>query len=104
MEYKHQPGLVDGINLKSSLEEIYSLPIILSKLVNRLSLPVLCGCGDQCAELANHIPQLNTILATPTGAPKVKLYTDEEGYLKGDGLCCYLKVGVAHILAAWLIT
>jgi len=45
VEYKHQPGLVDGINLKSSLEEIYSLPIILSKLLNRLSLPVLCGCG-----------------------------------------------------------
>ncbi|XP_065906906.1 17S U2 SnRNP complex component HTATSF1-like [Dysidea avara] len=26
------------------------------------------------------------------GAPKIKLYTDEEGHLKGDGLCCYLKV------------
>lgn len=23
---------------------------------------------------------------------KVKLYKDKEGNLKGDGLCCYLKV------------
>ena len=28
-----------------------------------------------------------------TGEPKVKLYRDAEGQLKGDGLCCYLKVG-----------
>ena len=26
------------------------------------------------------------------GGPKIKLYTDEEGHVKGDGLCCYLKV------------
>lgn len=26
---------------------------------------------------------------------KVKLYKDREGNLKGDGLCCYLKVGQA---------
>lgn len=24
---------------------------------------------------------------------KVKLYKDNQGNLKGDGLCCYLKVG-----------
>ena len=27
------------------------------------------------------------------GGPKLKLYTDEDGHVKGDGLCCYLKVG-----------
>lgn len=26
---------------------------------------------------------------------KVKLYKDREGNLKGDGLCCYLKVSLA---------
>lgn len=25
---------------------------------------------------------------------KVKLYKDDQGNLKGDGLCCYLKVGI----------
>ena len=27
-----------------------------------------------------------------TGEPKVKLYRDVNGEIKGDGLCCYLKV------------
>ena len=27
-----------------------------------------------------------------TGEFKVKLYKDNQGNLKGDGLCCYLKV------------
>jgi hypothetical protein len=27
-----------------------------------------------------------------TNKPKVKLYKDEEGNLKGDGICCYVKV------------
>jgi hypothetical protein len=27
-----------------------------------------------------------------SGEPKVKLYKDAQGQLKGDGLCCYLKV------------
>lgn len=27
-----------------------------------------------------------------TEEPKIKLYKDKEGNLKGDGLCCYLKV------------
>ena len=27
-----------------------------------------------------------------TEEPKIKLYKDREGNLKGDGLCCYLKV------------
>ncbi|VDP52391.1 unnamed protein product [Heligmosomoides polygyrus] len=26
-----------------------------------------------------------------TNQPKLKLYTDEEGHLKGDGRCCYIK-------------
>lgn len=26
---------------------------------------------------------------------KIKLYKDKEGNLKGDGLCCYLKVSGA---------
>lgn len=32
------------------------------------------------------------VSSLPQGAPKIKLYTDEEGHVKGDGLCCYLKV------------
>jgi hypothetical protein len=31
------------------------------------------------------------------GKPKVKLYKDEEGNLKGDGVCCYLKVDSVHL-------
>ena len=26
----------------------------------------------------------------------MKLYKDPDGHLKGDGLCCYLKVHVVH--------
>ena len=37
------------------------------------------------------IPPLPSIV----GEPKVKLYRDSEGELKGDGLCCYLKVSNA---------
>lgn len=29
---------------------------------------------------------------------KVKLYKDKEGNLKGDGLCCYLKVGFVFLV------
>lgn len=29
---------------------------------------------------------------------KVKLYKDKEGNLKGDGLCCYLKVSLSFCL------
>ena len=31
-------------------------------------------------------------LAICLGEPKLKLYRDINGVLKGDGLCCYLKV------------
>ena len=27
-----------------------------------------------------------------TGHPKIKLYHDQEGKLKGDGLCCFLQI------------
>ena len=33
-----------------------------------------------------------------TGVPKLKLYKDSEGNLKGDGLCSYLKVGVSDTM------
>ena len=29
------------------------------------------------------------------GKPKIKLYRDKEGNLKGDARCCYLKVNIA---------
>ena len=29
--------------------------------------------------------------------PKLKLYKDAEGHLKGDGLCCYIKVSHLHV-------
>ena len=32
-----------------------------------------------------------------TGHPKVKLYFDGDGKLKGDGLCCYLAVESVHL-------
>ena len=32
------------------------------------------------------------VFRSPLGEPKVKLYKDADGQLKGDGLCCYLKV------------
>jgi hypothetical protein len=31
---------------------------------------------------------------------KVKLYKDDQGNLKGDGLCCYLKVGIWSSLSS----
>lgn len=31
-----------------------------------------------------------------TNQPKLKLYTDEEGHLKGDGRCCYIKKVRSH--------
>lgn len=33
-----------------------------------------------------------------TGAPKLKLYKDSGGNLKGDGLCSYLKVSLDTML------
>ncbi len=27
--------------------------------------------------------------------PKLKLYRDKDGNVKGDGLCCYIKVSAA---------
>lgn len=35
------------------------------------------------------------MLDPQTDEPKIKLYKDKEGNLKGDGLCCYLKVSGA---------
>lgn len=35
---------------------------------------------------------LNLSLSLFLGDPKVKLYRDSDGELKGDGLCCYLKI------------
>lgn len=34
---------------------------------------------------------------------KVKLYKDKEGNLKGDGLCCYLKVSVSCCARFYLV-
>ena len=33
-----------------------------------------------------------TVTKLFVGNPKIKLYRDSNGELKGDGLCCYLKV------------
>jgi hypothetical protein len=38
------------------------------------------------------LSSLHNILLS-LGKPKVKLYRDKEGNLKGDARCCYLKVG-----------
>lgn len=35
----------------------------------------------------------NTLL----GQLKLKLYKTPEGYVKGDGRCCYLKVGISSL-------
>ena len=39
--------------------------------------------------------------STFVGEPKVKLYQDVNGELKGDGLCCYLKASCL-CLTSWL--
>ncbi|XP_076820008.1 17S U2 SnRNP complex component HTATSF1-like [Clavelina lepadiformis] len=44
------------------------------------------------AEFHDIMSKCGIITPNPkTGEPKVKLYTDNKGNLKGDGLCCYLK-------------
>lgn len=43
-------------------------------------------------EFADFMSKCGIIMPSPhTGQPKVKLYKDNGGNLKGDGLCCYLK-------------
>lgn len=33
-----------------------------------------------------------------TGKPKVKLYKDDKGNLKGDGICCYVRVESVYLV------
>ncbi|XP_039260881.2 17S U2 SnRNP complex component HTATSF1-like [Styela clava] len=43
-------------------------------------------------EFGSIMSKCGIIMPNPhTGKPKLKLYKDKEGNLKGDGLCCYLK-------------
>lgn len=43
-------------------------------------------------EFESIMSKCGIIMPNPhTGKPKLKLYKDKEGNLKGDGLCCYLK-------------
>lgn len=35
---------------------------------------------------------VHTLTSAAVGTPKLKLYRDKDGHLKGDALCCYLKV------------
>ncbi|XP_019848654.1 PREDICTED: HIV Tat-specific factor 1-like [Amphimedon queenslandica] len=43
-------------------------------------------------EFAEHMTKCGIIMEDDDGDPKVKLYHDSDGQLKGDGLCCYLKI------------
>jgi len=44
-------------------------------------------------EFAELMGKCGIIMPNPvSGEPKLKLYADESGNLKGDGRCCYLKV------------
>ena len=45
---------------------------------------------DEFTELMN---KFGLVLFDPrTKKPKLKLYKDEKGNMKGDGLCCFIKV------------
>ncbi len=50
-------------------------------------------------EFAELMSKCGIVMRDPiTEEYKVKLYKDKEGNLKGDGLCCYLKVGLSSCL------
>lgn len=50
-------------------------------------------------EFAEIMSKCGIVMRDPiTEQYKVKLYKDSEGNLKGDGLCCYLKVALLHPL------
>ena len=54
-----------------------------------------CLYGDEANKSLERVVAIMIviiILQSPLGEPKVKLYKDSDGQLKGDGLCCYLKV------------
>lgn len=52
--------------------------------------------NDEFAELMS---KCGIVMRDPiTEEYKVKLYKDREGNLKGDGLCCYLKVSLSSCL------
>ena len=44
-----------------------------------------------CIALNNYKYNINTLIMF-SDKPKVKLYRDQNGQIKGDGRCCYLKV------------
>lgn len=62
----------------------------------------ICICFNLCTglppditkdEFVQVMSKCGIIMRDPqTDEPKIKLYKDKEGNLKGDGLCCYLKV------------
>ncbi|XP_064405365.1 17S U2 SnRNP complex component HTATSF1-like [Halichondria panicea] len=43
-------------------------------------------------EFAKLMSKYGIVMETEEGTPKLKLYRDKDGHLKGDALCCYLKV------------
>lgn len=50
-------------------------------------------------EFAELMSKCGIVMRDPmTEEYKVKLYKDKEGNLKGDGLCCYLKVSLSFCL------
>ncbi|XP_068930229.1 17S U2 SnRNP complex component HTATSF1 isoform X2 [Petaurus breviceps papuanus] len=54
-------------------------------------------------EFVQHMSKCGIIMKDPqTEEYKIKLYKDEEGNLKGDGLCCYLKKESVYLALKYL--
>ena len=52
----------------------------------------MVGTVLTCACVRYRVLGMMWTVAMRLGEPKLKLYRDINGVLKGDGLCCYLKV------------
>lgn len=83
---------VDFFNGQLTLSPVsclFSLPLLVRVYFYSTGLPPDIST-DEFAELMS---KCGIVMRDPmTEEYKVKLYKDKEGNLKGDGLCCYLKV------------
>ena len=78
----------------ASHTETHNLSILFYVCPTLLLLTTGANHGLSCSPRADHL--LSSYRPrSPTsgcpGEPKLKLYSDVNGQLKGDGLCCYLK-------------
>ena len=61
--------------------------------LQKVTSSTIAGFSALCSWLTGYTYSINqSPLSCAAGEPKLKLYRDGNGEVKGDGLCCYLKV------------